>query len=262
MSERDFEPVLEPHYRCADVSGAIPIQVGATRVQQGGEQEVLAGDNLRFEWTPHAGLVGSFESRKIRLEAVTLSSENVTFEAEFEVFESGAGGRFWAPNDVGIVHKSGCPLEMMTVDIHVPNLPQLLGSAVGNERVVLYARQEFSYNGWELIMDPILSARDQVKSAKAAVGNVLTHVIRARRQQEGTFERAHLSALLDELYLGLSFSFGDYLGPMLAVVRDRDGQVVFEFLRPTLGFGWRSRFGVAPTRTGIGCMLSCLGRLF
>lgn len=111
-------------------------------------------------------------------------------------------------------------------------------------------------------MDPILAARDLEKPTRAIVGNCLTHVVRASRVDGKTFRRKHVNSLLDDLWLALSFVVGDHLGPCLTVLRDAKEIPLAEIIQPSLGFGWRLRAGVAPKRSGIGPMLTCLADLF
>lgn len=258
MLDLDSTPVLQPYFESVAPNAPIALATGPVTLRQGAHSEVLPAGSLFFHWLPHPAVGAAFTSRRLRLGPLQVSSDPENLEAEFEVFESGSGGRFWSTGDVVVRRTSSRSPSMKSADIHVPNLPLVLGAPVTGGRHTIFGRQVARFNGWVLTMDPILSAKDHEKAAKSAVGNHLTHVVQVKRADGATFRKTQLSRLVDDLYLALSFIFGDYLGPTLTAGRDDKGCVVLELLRPDPGFGWRSRFGVAPKRSGIGDMLSCL----
>lgn len=261
MLHLDSLPAVEPYFESAAPNAPIALTTGPVTLRQGAHREVLPAGSLLFHWLPHPAVGGAFVSRCLRLGPLQVVSDTETLEADFQVFESGSGGRFWSTGDVVVRRTRAQNPSMKVADIHVPNLPDVLGAPVTSGRHTFCGRQVSTFKEWSLTIDPIVSAREHAKSAKSAIGNHLTHVVRVERADGKAFRKAHLSQLLDDLYLALSFMFGDYLGPMLTTCRDGRGRVVLELFRPASGFGWRPRFGVAARRSGIGSMLTCLGEL-
>lgn len=257
--------LITPIYRANALSNSIFLREGPLKIT--GQNATIQGSghaslqlNRRFKLIVEASLESSngFEFFgessvdllfgegfcAVRALITSLKTESAAQSARAELL----------PNPQRMVFKEASAGLLNSVTFHIVNFPQFASLGKGGRSIVHETKRLgeilLQHNGWKITIQEMPETEELIDKLKGSGGFGITHVGFLERKDGESFSAADSEAVLQNLYLFLSFVRGAWSSPLLPVGFNQAGQRVYEDWGIRITTPWEPRSSWFDTHHG------------